>query len=144
MAIVTPGFPAKQLITACRSCSVEVNARFGLRRRNRKLIEMKLRQFLRYSILVGIDVWQVGKPIRRSDRELGGIVQSRIEEPAYTSHLERSDKGVPITDRSPRSGPCMLIEPGKTKGIRDQCRSRNVSARHDAVGHLLRIERLAV
>ena len=38
----------------------------------------------------------------------------------------------------------MLIKPCRTEGIRDQSSSRNVSASHDTIGHLLRIESLAV
>src|ERR1043165_5649959 len=52
VTVVTSGLAAEEFITPSRRCGIEVDSRIRRGRRNRKFIEMKRRQFLRYPILL--------------------------------------------------------------------------------------------
>jgi hypothetical protein len=74
------------------------------------------------------------------DGELGGIVQSGIEERSLAMHLENGDERVPVRDRAP-PGPRMEIDSGQSQSRRDQ-RGRRLAVRSKGfpVREQLRVE----
>src|SRR5262249_24009441 len=80
----------------------------------------------------------------RGDRKLSRIVQAWIEESSHSTHVKRRHKCVPIGNRSPRTGPGVLIEACQTESVGVQRRSGTIRSGHYSVGNLLRIKGLAI
>src|SRR5215472_15473582 len=81
MAVVALGLAAEQLVSEFSGRGIEVSARLGRRRGNRELIELERRKLLGDQIIIRGDVRQVSQVVRRRNRKLRRIVQSRIKEP---------------------------------------------------------------
>src|SRR5262245_58732171 len=105
---------------------------------------MKRGQLLCYEVTGRIDGRQVRESVGGGNRKLRCIVQSRIEEPALPVHLEIGDQRVPVGDRSPRTGPRVLVEARQSKCVWYQRGAWHIRSCDDAVRHLSWIERFAV
>src|SRR5512146_704133 len=91
------GFSFKEFVAALGRLFVKAPVR-RYRRRDIQLVGMQGRELR--SDQVGI-VRHVPKVIRRGNRELRGVVETRIEKVAFPVHFEVGDEGVPIRNRSP-------------------------------------------
>jgi hypothetical protein len=74
VTVVAFCFTAEEFVSSFGCRSVKINSGLWRWSGNSELIEMKLRQFLRYAILIGRNVRQIGESIRSGDRKLGSIV----------------------------------------------------------------------
>src|SRR5262249_16626286 len=114
------------------------------RRGNRELIELKRRKFLGDKIIIRTNVRQVSQFVRSRNRKLGGVVQTRIKEPAFAMHFQVGHERIPVSDRSPRASPGVLVEARQPEGVWNQRRARDIRASDNAIRDLLRIERFAI
>ena len=142
VAIVALRFATEESIAAGRSRNIEATSG-RLRRGNSQLIELKLLEFGSDEVAVGINVREIAKTVGGGDRELRGVVEPRIPEPALPMHFEICDEGVPVGNRTP-AGPGVEIDAAQSKRRRNQSCAGDVGGGHNAVGHLLRIEGLPV
>jgi len=109
------------------------------------LIELQRRELARDLVVIRGEVLvEVVQAIRRRDREAAGIAQARIEEAALAMHLERGHQRVPVGNRSPRSGPGVLVEACEPERVRDQRGGGYVGAGDHPVGDLARMAGLVV
>src|SRR5262249_51350485 len=111
----------------------------------RELIEVQRRELARDLVIIGREVLvEVVEAVRGGDREPARILQTGIEEPTLAMHFQCRDERVPVSDRSPSSGPGVLVEAGQAERVRYQCRSGNTGACNDAVGDLPRVESFSI
>src|SRR5262249_16767174 len=73
-------------------------ARGRSRRRERELVEVECRKLRGDAVVLARHVAEM---VLGRDRELRGVVETRIEERAVAVHLEVGDEPVPVRDRAP-------------------------------------------
>src|SRR5213075_609961 len=95
VAGVAPGFAAEQVIAPLGRRRIEA-AGGRLRRRNRELIELEVRQLRRDLIVVRTDVRQIAESMRCRNWKLRGIVETGIEESSDAMHFEIRHERVPV------------------------------------------------
>ena len=67
-------------------------------------------------IVVGSNVRQVTKPVRRRNREPRRIIEARIEEPTDSVHLKVGNEGIPVRDRTPANPSVKIHSPKPNAG----------------------------
>src|SRR5207237_4608107 len=100
VASVAVRFGTEGGIAAGRSRNIEATSG-RLRRGNSQLIELKRLEFGSDEVAVGINMREIAKTVGGGDRELRGVVEPRIPEPALPMHFEICDEGVPVGHRTP-------------------------------------------
>src|SRR5437660_11779184 len=97
--------PAAEELVATLGCRlIEVHPGSWRWRRQGQLIEMQRRELRRDPVVIRVDVRQVAESIGGRDRKLRRVVETRVEETAFTMHFQVRDECVPVGHRSPCTG----------------------------------------
>ena len=116
MATVAIRLSAKQCVATFGGIRIEIDSATWFQRRQCQLIELQGAQLACNPVAVGIGCYVAELCLGRN-RELRRIVETLIEECAFSMHFINCHKRIPICDRSPSAGPGVQIVPRQSAGI---------------------------